>query len=51
MGMCKPSNGIKKVFIPPHRGNIEKIEGETPNSRTDAYDEITGKLLQSRCYG
>lgn len=49
MGMCKPSGGIKKVFGP-YRSNIKLIE-DTPNSRTDYYDEDTGKLLQQRWYG
>ncbi len=47
--MCKPSGGIKKVFGP-YRGNIDTLE-DTPNSRTDYYDEDTGKLLQQRWYG
>ena len=30
--------------------NIKDIEGCIPNSRTDYYDEVTGKLLQQRWY-
>ena len=49
MGMCKPSGGVKIIYGP-YRENIKKISGETPNSRTDYYDEVTGKLLQQRWY-
>lgn len=49
MGMCKPSGGVKRV-VGPYGRNIHEISGETPNSRTDYYDEITGKLLQQRWY-
>ena len=44
MGMCKPSGGINKTIYGPVRGNIEKKQ-DTPNSRTDYYDEITGEIL------
>ena len=50
MGMCKPSGGINKTIYGPVRGNIEKKQ-DTPNSRTDYYDEITGEILQQRWYG
>lgn len=49
MGMCKPSGGVNKVNGPFGK-NIKEIEGCTPNSRTDYYDEVTGELLQQRWY-
>ena len=49
MGMCKPSGGVNKVYGPFGK-NIKDIEGCTPNSRTDYYDEATGELLQQRWY-
>ena len=48
MGMCKPSGGIKNVYGP-YRSNIKPLI-DTPNTRTDYYDEKTGKLLQQRWY-
>jgi len=59
--MCKPCGGIitmfattkisptKKIFGKYGR-NIPQIRG-TPNSRTDMYDDVTGKLLQQRWFG
>ena len=49
MGMCKPSGGVNKVYGPFGK-NIKDIEGCTPNSRTDYYDEVTAELLQQRWY-
>lgn len=46
MGMCKPSGGINKTIYGPVRGNIEKKQ-DTPNSRTDYYDEITGEYCNN----
>ena len=50
MGMCKPSGGINPPAYGPFGKNIKDIEGCTPNSRTDYYDEKTGELLQQRWY-
>lgn len=49
MGMCKPSGGVKKVYGP-YGKNIKEIKGCPPNSRTNYYDELTGKLIQQRWY-
>ena len=49
MGMCKPSGGKFDVYGPFGR-NIKLIRDGIPNSRTDYYDENTGKLLQQRWY-
>lgn len=50
MGMCKPSGGINKPEYGPFGKNIKDVVGCTPNSRTDYFDEVTGKLLQQRWY-
>lgn len=49
MGMCKPSGGIKSVYGQYGRNIQDAID--TPNTRTDYYDEQTGELLQQRWYG
>ena len=48
--MCKPSGGINPPEYGPFGKNIKEIEGCTPNSRTDYFDEVTGELLQQRWY-
>ena len=49
MGMCNLSGGVTPVYGP-YGKNIEDIEDCAPNSRTDYFDEVTGKLLQQRWY-
>ena len=50
MGKCKFSGGIKKIKIQYGR-SINEIEDAEPNSKTEAYDELTDELLQERWYG
>lgn len=49
MGAYKQTGNVKKIFGVYGR-SIKAIENEKPNSRTDFYDEKTGKLLQQRWY-
>lgn len=49
MGLNKPSLKVTKVYGKYGR-SIKGIENCIPNSRTDFYDENTGKLLQKRWY-
>lgn len=49
MGAYKQVGSVKKIFGAYGR-SIKAIENAEPNSRTDFYDEKTGKLLQQRWY-
>ena len=48
--MCKPSGGLNDPIRGPYGKSIKEIDDQTPNTRTDYYDEKTGELLQQWWY-